>query len=250
MPIPLRVRDAADCCQLCELLPALRKSEKGPRRSSNQGPPAAASCSPPSTPGGRSPSIGVLSAGDFWATFDQCSYFEDENSIFEESLNINYTSVHHKYSAELLEWFMLQKFHLKQLFTKEEMWKFTTWENTDEFAETFKSACEDMEAIFSVEVREVDYPSLSYTLISKLTLPNNGRIRPGRGYPKTGLLMKVLAVILLNGHCVAEEILWSVLKTMKVYPGKKHIMFGEPKLPAMSSCGAPKPMPRPARRKS
>ncbi|XP_021105861.1 melanoma-associated antigen B3-like [Heterocephalus glaber] len=109
------------------------------------------------------------------------------------------------------------------------MWKVTTWKNTDEFDETFKSACEHMEAIFSVEVREVDSTHHSYTLISKLTLPNNGRIRPGRGYPKTGLLMKVLAVILLNGHCVAEEILWRVLKTMKIYPGKKHIMFGEPK---------------------
>ncbi|EHB12656.1 Melanoma-associated antigen B3 [Heterocephalus glaber] len=158
-----------------------------------------------------------------------CSYCEDESSIFEGSLNTDCTSDDRTWSTDLLEWFILYKFHLKQLFTKEEMLMVTIWKNRDEFDEIFKSACEHLEAIFSVEVREVDSTHHSYTLISKLTLPNNGRIRPGRGYPKTGLLMKVLAVILLNGHCVAEEILWSVLKTMKVYPGKKHIMFGEPK---------------------
>ncbi|KFO21663.1 Melanoma-associated antigen B3 [Fukomys damarensis] len=98
-----------------------------------------------------------------------------------------------------------------------------------EFAQIFQYACEHLEAIFAVEVREVDSIHHAYNLFSKLNLPNNGRIRPGRGYPKTGFLMKILAAIFLNGSCVAEEDMWRFLRTMKIYPGKKHFMFGEPR---------------------
>ncbi|XP_012923762.1 melanoma-associated antigen B3-like [Heterocephalus glaber] len=131
--------------------------------------------------------------------------------------------------VEMLERFILHKFNLKQLFTKDEMLKVTTWKNRDEFVEIFKSACGHLEAGFAVEGREVDSTHHSYILASMLSLPNNGRILPGRGYPKTGLLMNVLAVIFMKGNCVAKEDIWRFLKKMGMYPGRKHLVFGDPK---------------------
>ncbi|KAL6031550.1 hypothetical protein STEG23_003183 [Scotinomys teguina] len=63
---------------------------------------------------------------------------------------------------------------------------------------------------------------------NKLKLPNNGRIRPGKGFPKTAFVMSVLGIILMNGNRASEEDIWKILKTQRVYPGKKHRFFGEP----------------------
>ena len=75
-------------------------------------------------------------------------------------------------------------------------------------------------------MRVVDSTRHSYNLFSMLSLPNNGRVHPGRGYPKCGLLMKILAVILMKGQRASEEDIWKFLKKIQVYPGKKHIFFG------------------------
>ncbi|VFV26875.1 Hypothetical predicted protein, partial [Lynx pardinus] len=74
---------------------------------------------------------------------------------------------------------------------------------------------------------EID--STRYDLISKLKLPNNGRVRAGRGLPKTGLLMNILGMIFMKGNCAAEEDIWKFLGLMRVYPGRKHFIYGEPR---------------------
>ena len=58
---------------------------------------------------------------------------------------------------------------------------------------------------------------------------NNGRVRGGRGLPKTGLLMNLLGMIFLKGNCAAEEDIWKYLGTMRVYAGRKHLIYGEPR---------------------
>ncbi|KFO21664.1 Melanoma-associated antigen B5 [Fukomys damarensis] len=130
---------------------------------------------------------------------------------------------------EILERFILDKFNLKQLFTKEETLRVTSWKYRDEFAEIFKNACEHLEAIFAVEVREVDSSHRSYDLVSKLILLNNGRIHLGRGYPKTSLLMKVLAMIFMKGNSAAEEDIWRFLKKMRMHTGRKHLVLQFPR---------------------
>lgn len=66
-----------------------------------------------------------------------------------------------------------------------------------------------------VELKEVDSVVPCYNLVSKLKLPNNGRVRGGRGLPKTGLLMNLLGMIFLKGNCAAEEDIWKYLGTMQ-----------------------------------
>nr|XP_003466479.1 melanoma-associated antigen B5-like [Cavia porcellus] len=152
-----------------------------------------------------------------------CKY---EECLSEISHGPDYLSEDTKCPIEALEWFILSKFHLKQPFTRLELLLSVNQKYRIEFPEMFKNAREHLEAMFAVELREVDSYCHSYNLFSMLSLPNNGRVRPGRGYPKCGLLMKILALILMKDHRASEEDVWKFLRRMQVYPDKRHIFFG------------------------
>ncbi|XP_038171653.2 melanoma-associated antigen B3-like [Arvicola amphibius] len=124
---------------------------------------------------------------------------------------------------------LLHNYYMKQPSSKEEMLKIITKKYENDFPEIFRKASEKLEEAFAVEVREVNSSEPSYNLISKLKLPNNGRIRAGKGLPKTGFLMSVLSIIFISGNCASEEDMWKILKKRQIYPGKKHHIFGEPR---------------------
>ncbi|XP_004631482.1 melanoma-associated antigen B5-like [Octodon degus] len=177
----------------------------------------------------RSPSISGLSAEGSFANSDKTCDCEHEDCESGASYSTECLSESFQCPVDALEWFILQKFRLRRLFTLEEMVNTLDWRHRKHFPGIFKAACEHLEAIFAVEMREVESNSHTYNLFSKLKLPNNGRIRPGRGYPKTGLLLKILAVIFVKNHCAAEEDIWKFLKKIHVYPGKLHYIFGNTK---------------------
>ena len=131
--------------------------------------------------------------------------------------------------ASLLERYLLHKYKMKQLIMKEDILKIIHHSHHDRFAEILKRASERIELIFAVDLKEVDSVVPCYNLVSKLKLPNNGRVRGGKGLPKTGLLMNILGMIFIKGNCAAEEDIWKSLGTMRVYAGRKHFIFGEPR---------------------
>uniref|UniRef100_A0AAA9SBH7 MAGE domain-containing protein n=1 Tax=Bos taurus TaxID=9913 RepID=A0AAA9SBH7_BOVIN len=130
--------------------------------------------------------------------------------------------------TSLLEQFLLHKYKMKQPIMKENMLKIIHPRYHNRFAEILKRASEH-EAVFAVDLKEVDSTTHSYDLVSKLNLPNNGRVWDGRGLPKTGLLMTVLGVVFVKGNCAAEEDIWKFLNMMRVYAGRKHFIYGEPR---------------------
>uniref|UniRef100_M3XLY4 MAGE domain-containing protein n=1 Tax=Mustela putorius furo TaxID=9669 RepID=M3XLY4_MUSPF len=111
----------------------------------------------------------------------------------------------------LLEQFLLYKYKMKQPILKEDMLKIIGQNYEDQFPEILKKASERIEIVFAVDLKEIDSTKQSYDLISKLKLPNNGRVRAGRGLPKTGLLMNILGMIFMKGNCAAEEDIWKFL---------------------------------------
>uniref|UniRef100_A0A3Q1LW60 MAGE domain-containing protein n=1 Tax=Bos taurus TaxID=9913 RepID=A0A3Q1LW60_BOVIN len=131
--------------------------------------------------------------------------------------------------TSLLEEFLLHKYKMKQPIMKEDMLMIIHPKYHNRFAEILKTASEHIEAVFAVDLKEVDSTIHSYDLVSKLNLPNNGRVWDGRGLPKTGLLMTVLGVIFMKGNCAAEEDIWKFLNMMRVYAGRKHFIYGEPR---------------------
>ncbi|XP_058391163.1 melanoma-associated antigen B5-like [Diceros bicornis minor] len=131
--------------------------------------------------------------------------------------------------ADLLAQYLLYKYKIKQPSMKENMLRIVSPNYEHRFAEILKRASESIEVVFAVEVKEVDSTSHSYDLVSKLKLPNNGRVRSGMGLPKTGLLMNILGMIFLKGNHVTEEEIWKFLNMMRVYAGRKHYIYGEPR---------------------
>ncbi|XP_012585697.1 PREDICTED: melanoma-associated antigen B5-like [Condylura cristata] len=126
----------------------------------------------------------------------------------------------------VLEQFLLYKYKMKQPIRKEDMLKIV---DQRYYSEILKRAAERIEVVFAVDLKEIDPTLHLYDLVSKLRLPNNGRVRAGRGLPKTGLLMTVLGFIFMKGNSASEEEVWKFLNKMRIYAGRKHLVYGEPK---------------------
>lgn len=124
---------------------------------------------------------------------------------------------------------LLGNYKIKQLTTMEDMMKVIDKKEINDFPEILRKTAERLADIYAVELREVESSRQVYDLISKLKLPNNGRVRAGKGLPKTGFLMTILGMILVNDNSVHEEDIWRMLRSMGVYPGKKHQIYGEPR---------------------
>lgn len=129
----------------------------------------------------------------------------------------------------LLKEFLMICFKKKRLISQIEMLRVIGKKYECHFHEIFKRASLGIEIIFGIDVKEMDSPKNCYALVNKMNLPNNGRVNPGKGFPKTGLLMTILGVIFLKGNCASAEVIWEFLNKMKIYAGQKHFLFGEPK---------------------
>ena len=169
----------------------------------------------------------------FSTTSDTTSDEEDTSQDEEDSGSSDISSSTYSDTlnsmTSLLEQFLLHKYKMKQPIMKETMLKIIHPRYHNRFAEILKRAAEHIEAVSAVDLKEADSTIHSYDLVSKLYLPNNGRVWDGRGLPKTSLLMTVLGVIFLKGHCATEENIWKFLNMMRVYAGRKHFIYREPR---------------------
>ncbi|XP_032745490.1 melanoma-associated antigen B5-like [Rattus rattus] len=124
---------------------------------------------------------------------------------------------------------VLYKFKMKQLIVGKDLINVIEPKYQYRFNEISKRAFENIETVFGVSVIEIDSTNHIYDLVSNLKLPNKGRVCAGRGLPKTGLLMTILAMIFMKGNSVSEEDIWKFLNFMQVYPGRKHFIYREPR---------------------
>ncbi|XP_012505252.1 PREDICTED: melanoma-associated antigen B3 [Propithecus coquereli] len=129
----------------------------------------------------------------------------------------------------MLVQFLMQMYKTKRPVMKADMLKIVNKKYKNHFLGILRRASVNMEVVFGVDLKEIDSAKHSYALVSKMALPNNGRVSRGRGFPKTGLLMNLLGVIFMKGNCATEEEIWEFLNKMKVYAGKRHFIFGEPR---------------------
>ncbi|KAM9576426.1 LOW QUALITY PROTEIN: uncharacterized protein ACIGJ3_006218 [Trichechus inunguis] len=125
--------------------------------------------------------------------------------------------------------FLLQTYKMKKLIMKQDMLKIVNKKYKNRFLELLRRASFSMEVVFGIELKEIDSIKHTYALISKMDLPNNGMLSRGRGLPKTGLLMTLLGMIFMKGNCASEEKIWEFLNKMRIFAGKRHFIFGEPR---------------------
>ncbi|XP_003420250.1 melanoma-associated antigen B2-like [Loxodonta africana] len=129
----------------------------------------------------------------------------------------------------LLSQFLLSKYEMQEPITKGNMMKIINKRYKEHFPEILRRASEYIELVFGLDVKEVDSKGQSYTIVSKLEITEKENLSGGRGFPKKGLLMPLLAMIYTNGSCATEEEMWEFLNMMGVYDGKTHFIFGEPR---------------------
>ncbi|XP_008820972.1 melanoma-associated antigen B3 [Nannospalax galili] len=132
-------------------------------------------------------------------------------------------------SVCLVVTFMLRMYKMKKPILKADVLKMIGKSNRQHFPEILKRVAFNMEVVFGVDLKEIASAKDSYIFVSKMNLPNNGALSQHKGLPKTGLLMNLLGVILLKGNCATEEMIWDFLNKMKIYDGKSHFIFGEPR---------------------
>ncbi|XP_035581268.1 melanoma-associated antigen 8-like [Zalophus californianus] len=130
--------------------------------------------------------------------------------------------------AELVE-FLLLKYHTKEPTSQAEMLEIVGKDAQDAFPVILGQACECMQLIFGIDVKEVDPSDHSYVLVPVLGLTYDGMLSGEEGVPKTGLLVVLLGVILLHGDRAPEEEVWETLGVMGVYAGQEHVIYGEPR---------------------
>ncbi|XP_004686028.1 PREDICTED: melanoma-associated antigen 8-like [Condylura cristata] len=134
----------------------------------------------------------------------------------------------HEKMADLV-WFLLLKYRTKEPTSKAEMLIEVLRNDYEHFPVIFSHACECVQLVFGLDVQEADPGSHSYELSITLGLTYDGLLSPEQTMPKTGLLVIVLGVILLEGYCTSEEHMWETLGVMGVCAGSEHFIYGEPR---------------------
>ncbi|XP_008589448.1 PREDICTED: melanoma-associated antigen B10-like [Galeopterus variegatus] len=129
----------------------------------------------------------------------------------------------------MLVHYLLYKYEIKEPITKADMMRNVIQIYKKDFPEILRRASEHLELIFGLDIKEADPNRHIYVLINKLDMSYDGSLSDDGGFPKTGLLMTILGVIFMKGNCAAEEQVWEVLNMMRIYDGKKHFIFGEPR---------------------
>ncbi|XP_017900799.1 PREDICTED: melanoma-associated antigen B1-like, partial [Capra hircus] len=100
--------------------------------------------------------------------------------------------------ARILVEFLLEKYTKKEPITQNALMKIVSRKYRQHFPEILSTACERLELVFGLEMKEVDRSRNIYTLISKLNLGGNDCPSGEVGLPKSGLLMVLLGVIFMN----------------------------------------------------
>ncbi|XP_072812487.1 melanoma-associated antigen B4-like [Vicugna pacos] len=125
--------------------------------------------------------------------------------------------------------FLLEKYKTNEPITQTALLKIVNRKYKEHFPEILRRVSERLELVFGLELKEVNPSSHSYALVCKLGLPSDENLSGDRGLPKSGLLMTLLGVIFLKGNRATEEEVWEFLGALGVHPGKRHLIFGEPR---------------------
>ncbi|XP_047392487.1 melanoma-associated antigen B17 [Sciurus carolinensis] len=201
---------------------------------------------PSPSPVSESVSQGNVTAGTSWQSLEaQASspqaaasscVSSDESAKSEEEENPNSPSSSRilgkdplTRKAGILVQFLLHKYNMKEPIIKADMLKIISRKYRKHFPEILRRTTERMELVFGLDLKEADPSGSSYSLVSKMDLPNEGSQNDGKGFPKNGLLMPLLGLIFMNDNCVSEEEMWEFLNMLGLYDGRKHFIFGEPR---------------------
>ncbi|XP_061035188.1 melanoma-associated antigen 10-like [Eubalaena glacialis] len=128
--------------------------------------------------------------------------------------------------AELVA-FLLLKYRAKEPISKAEMLNMVLRDYRDHFPVVFSQACECMQVVFGIDVKEVDPSEHIYVLVSTVDLTCDAVLSDGQSMPKACLLVLLLGLITLDGDRTPEEEVWGLLGNKGLCAGRQHCVHGE-----------------------
>ncbi|XP_038171813.1 putative MAGE domain-containing protein MAGEA13P [Arvicola amphibius] len=136
-----------------------------------------------------------------------------------------------QYKVTELVKFLSFKYTTKQPVTEAEILKNVVKEYKHYYQVIFKHACECMEMVFGIEVKEVDAINHSYELLKVLDLTYDGRSsgEDDEGIPKIGLLVLILGAIFMEGNRAPEKKIWDMLNTVGISPDQHDFICRNPR---------------------
>lgn len=125
--------------------------------------------------------------------------------------------------------YLLEKYQKDEQPVEAEMLKLISTKYKADFPSILEKATYQLELVYGLELK-VDNPATqSYVLVNKLPILPGANVGGRRELPKTGLILTLLGMILMKGNRATEEEVWQFLHMQGIYPGRRHLIFGNPR---------------------
>ncbi|KAH0509537.1 Melanoma-associated antigen 10 [Microtus ochrogaster] len=158
------------------------------------------------------------------ASGNQASHVANPKSPLQNGLNSK--------SVDLVL-FLLLKYRRKEITTRAEILHMVIGDHEAHYSVIFTKAADCMRLMFGLEIIEnkpLGKPLVhSYSLVHDLGITYDGMQHGFPGIPKTGLVIVILCIIIIEDDCVSEGVLWRILNRMGLYAGSDHLLCGEPR---------------------
>ncbi|KAM4818554.1 melanoma-associated antigen 11-like [Thomomys bottae] len=125
--------------------------------------------------------------------------------------------------------FLLYKYWRSKLVSDNDIWKHISLGYRHHFPVILDKASLFMQVLYGIDIKEVDPIHHTRVLAISAGITYDGILSDVVGMPKTGLLIIVLCIIIMEGNYATEEAIWHGLKKMEVYPDRVHFLYGDPK---------------------
>ncbi|KAI5934490.1 Melanoma-associated antigen 10 [Manis javanica] len=124
--------------------------------------------------------------------------------------------------------FLLLKYVAMESTTNSQMLEVLGLDHQDQFPVIFSCVSECLQLAFGIDVEEGDPSDHSYILVTAPGLTYSGQLSYEQSLPMSSLLLFLLTIIFMEGGSVLEGNMWEMLGVMGIFPGREHVIFGDP----------------------
>ncbi|EGW12245.1 Melanoma-associated antigen B4 [Cricetulus griseus] len=125
--------------------------------------------------------------------------------------------------------YLLEKYQKDEQPLEADMLKLISRKYKVHFPWILEKATYQLEVVYGLELKADKQNPQSYVLVSKLPILPGANEGGRKELPKTGLILTLLGMIMMKGDRASEEEVWQFLHMQGIYPGRRHLIFGEPR---------------------
>ncbi|XP_036880974.2 melanoma-associated antigen 10-like [Manis javanica] len=124
---------------------------------------------------------------------------------------------------------LLLKYHTTEpTTTRAELLEVLGLDHQDQFPVIFSRVSKCLQLAFGIDVEEGDPSDHSYIVVTFRGLTYSEQLSYEQSLPMSSLLLFLLSIIFMGGGSVPEGKVWEMLGVMGIFPGREHVIFGDP----------------------